>query len=348
MSARIDPAVLQEIRDALPLSEIIGQRVALKRQGREHFGLCPFHNERSPSFTVTDGKGFYHCFGCGASGDLFRWLTDHDGLSFPQAVAYAAQLAGISVDIRDSRSIDHAAIEQRRAEAAARAEARRKEQEADELRRRAIAARIWREALPITGTPAERYLRGRGIEVELPPTLRYHGATLHRGTGLRLPALVGGIAVYPSREVIAVHRTFLVERGDGTVTKAPVSKPKSMLGNAWGGACRLAPAAESMAIAGGLETALSVMQEFGLPTWAALSDGGMERVFLPQLPLAGEITIGADLDPNGQGEAAADRAFDRHAEDGRRVRIACPPAPVGVTKLDWNDVAQQRRRKAAA
>ena len=57
----------------------------LTRKGREYLGLCPFHNEKTPSFTVSDDKNFYHCFGCGAHGDVFTFLVEKEGLSFPEA-----------------------------------------------------------------------------------------------------------------------------------------------------------------------------------------------------------------------------------------------------------------------
>ena len=66
---------LDELREKIPLSELIGRKVKLTHKGREYTGLCPFHKEKTPSFTVNDDKGFYHCFGCGAHGDIIRFLT---------------------------------------------------------------------------------------------------------------------------------------------------------------------------------------------------------------------------------------------------------------------------------
>jgi len=67
------------------LVEVIGRHVRLRRNGREHHGLCPFHDERSPSFTVNPAKGFYHCFGCGAHGDAIRFVMEFDGVDFREA-----------------------------------------------------------------------------------------------------------------------------------------------------------------------------------------------------------------------------------------------------------------------
>ena len=65
---------LEELRNRVGLTEVIGRSVKLARKGREHLGLCPFHKEKTPSFTVNDEKGFYHCFGCGAHGDIIKFL----------------------------------------------------------------------------------------------------------------------------------------------------------------------------------------------------------------------------------------------------------------------------------
>ena len=86
-----------ELRARVPLSDIIGKRMKLTRAGREYKGCCPFHKEKSPSFTVNDVKGFYHCFGCGAHGDSIGFLMNHDNMSFMDAVEQLASLAGMQV-----------------------------------------------------------------------------------------------------------------------------------------------------------------------------------------------------------------------------------------------------------
>ena len=91
------PAFLDELRVRLPLSGIVGKRVRLLRAGREFKACCPFHNEKSPSFYVNDDKQFYHCFGCGAHGDVIGFTMRHDGLSFPEAIESLAAQAGLSV-----------------------------------------------------------------------------------------------------------------------------------------------------------------------------------------------------------------------------------------------------------
>ncbi len=91
------PRFLDEVRARLSCSEVIGRRVRLVRKGREHSGLCPFHNEKTPSFTVNDDKGFFHCFGCGAHGDVIGFTMRIDHLSFPEAVERLAGEAGLEM-----------------------------------------------------------------------------------------------------------------------------------------------------------------------------------------------------------------------------------------------------------
>jgi DNA primase len=90
-------AFLDEIRARTTLSALIGRSVKVTKAGREFKACCPFHNEKTPSFTINDEKGFGHCFGCGWHGDAFRWLTDHAGLPFMEAVRELAAAAGLEM-----------------------------------------------------------------------------------------------------------------------------------------------------------------------------------------------------------------------------------------------------------
>lgn len=91
------PQFLDEIRARVPLAEVIGRRTRLIRRGREHVALCPFHNEKTPSFTVSEEKGFFHCFGCGAHGDVIGFVMRDEGLNFPEAVEKLAGHAGLAM-----------------------------------------------------------------------------------------------------------------------------------------------------------------------------------------------------------------------------------------------------------
>src|SRR5947207_6330284 len=92
------PGFLDELRARVSLSDIVGRKVSLKRRsGAEYAGLCPFHNEKTPSFTVNDKKGFFHCFGCGVHGDAVGFVMKTEGLSFPESVEKLAREVGLPV-----------------------------------------------------------------------------------------------------------------------------------------------------------------------------------------------------------------------------------------------------------
>ena len=92
---RYPPQILEEIRARLPASAVVGKRVRLKKAGREWKGLSPFNAEKTPSFYVNDQKQFYHCFSSGKHGDIFTFLMETEGLSFPEAVERLAGEAGV-------------------------------------------------------------------------------------------------------------------------------------------------------------------------------------------------------------------------------------------------------------
>lgn len=88
---------LDELRNRVSISELIGEKVKLTKRGREYLGLCPFHQEKTPSFTINESKGFYHCFGCGAHGDIVKFLMDLEGLPFIEAVRKLASRCGLEL-----------------------------------------------------------------------------------------------------------------------------------------------------------------------------------------------------------------------------------------------------------
>jgi DNA primase len=104
----LSPQWLDELRSRVTLSSVIMRTTKLQRAGREWKACCPFHNEKTPSFTVNDEKGFYHCFGCGAHGDAIRWMTDQRGLEFMDAVKELAAEAGMEVPRPDPRAAQKA------------------------------------------------------------------------------------------------------------------------------------------------------------------------------------------------------------------------------------------------
>ena len=88
---------LEELRARISIADVVGAKVKLVKKGREYQGLCPFHTEKTPSFTVNEAKGFYHCFGCGAHGDIVKFEMEANGLPFMDAVQKLAHQAGLSV-----------------------------------------------------------------------------------------------------------------------------------------------------------------------------------------------------------------------------------------------------------
>jgi len=88
---------LEELRARISIAEIVGEKVKLSKRGREYLGLCPFHHEKTPSFTINEAKGFYHCFGCGEHGDIVKFLMTSEGLPFIEAVKKLASRAGMEL-----------------------------------------------------------------------------------------------------------------------------------------------------------------------------------------------------------------------------------------------------------
>src|ERR1700675_1758118 len=96
----ITDSAMAELRVAADIVQVIGEHTRLKKAGRSWKGLCPFHNERTPSFTVDREKGLYHCFGCGAGGDVIHFVRQIDRLDFPEAVEALASRFGVTIPRR--------------------------------------------------------------------------------------------------------------------------------------------------------------------------------------------------------------------------------------------------------
>jgi DNA primase len=146
---RYPPNFLDDIRARLSVSSVVGRKVALKRAGREYKGLSPFKMEKTPSFTVNDAKGFYHCFASGEHGDIFTFLMKTEGLSFPEAVERLAEEAGVPMPKLSARD-----------------EAR--EDERERLYRLVeLSVAFFEQALKSgPGAEARRYLEKRGLARE--------------------------------------------------------------------------------------------------------------------------------------------------------------------------------------
>jgi DNA primase len=110
--AHFPPDFLDELLARTDIVELISRHVELKKSGSNFMGLCPFHHEKSPSFSVSADKQLFYCFGCGKGGGAFQFLTEHDGYSFPEAVEYLAEKAGLEVP--QSREVDSGEQERRK------------------------------------------------------------------------------------------------------------------------------------------------------------------------------------------------------------------------------------------
>ena len=102
--ARFSDDKLEEVRTRADIVEVIGAHVRLKRAGRNFVGLCPFHNEKTPSFSVNAERGFFHCFGCGAGGTVFNFVMRTEGLSFPEAIESLARRYGVTLPERGAEA----------------------------------------------------------------------------------------------------------------------------------------------------------------------------------------------------------------------------------------------------
>jgi DNA primase len=175
VAMRFPPQFLDELRARLPVSEVVGKRVRLKKAGREWKGLSPFNKERTPSFTVNDQKGFYHDFSSGKHGDIFTFTMESEGVTFPEAVERLASLAGLAMP------------------------AMSREAEAEEGRRRtlhdvvALAAKFFEATLASrAGARARGYLADRGLDAATQLRFRIGYAAAER---FALKEHLGGLGV---------------------------------------------------------------------------------------------------------------------------------------------------------
>jgi hypothetical protein len=313
--AHLPEAFVREVRARTDLARLIGQDVTLRRHGREYIGLCPFHQERTPSFTVVADRGFYHCFGCGANGDAIRYLEETRGLEFRDAVAELAARAGLPMPdgtplVAPTTPTGVAAGAPGPARTAGATPAPPPPDRADHVARRerdrARAYELWRAGAALPGTPADVYLGLRGLRPETTATLsglRFHPAVPYwwmppasaddapRARDARpellgrWPAMLAAI-VGPDGRFQAVHRTWIADNGRSKrLVVDPVTggalPAKKVQGPAGGGCIRLRPLPAGQTVLGaaeGIETAASVIQALdgpGAVVWALYSLGNL-------------------------------------------------------------------------
>jgi CHC2-type zinc finger protein/Toprim domain-containing protein len=296
----------RQLKATTSIALVIGETLSLKRDGRFYVALCPFHGEKTPSFHVYPDH--FHCFGCGAHGDVIDWLIRARRMTFAEAVLH---LAGGTH--RRHRAVSSLPLPMDAAENTGHVE---------------LARRIWCDAVDPRGTATETYLHRRGVRLPDAPVIRFHPRCPRKDGPL--PAMVALMTDPVTGEPRGVHRTFLLSDGSG---KARVAKPKMMLGRS--GVVRLVDLDEisiGLGLTEGIETALTVMQRIGWgPVWAATSAGAIAS--FPALRVT-TLNIFADHDPAGL-TAARDCAA-RWNGAGAEVLIHTPPPGE-----DWADAARR-------
>lgn len=292
-------------------SSVFGRAITLRRSGREFVGLCPFHQEKTASFFVSDAKEFGHCFGCGWHGDVIRFVMDKEGCGFIEA----------------ARRIDAGVFETWTPQERTKAQA---EDRLDDLARERDARKFFDEARPIAGTPGEVYMRARAITIDPCAFVRFGMVPSWRNKetgewGRKRPAVICG-AQDGTGAVVGIQRIFF-ENDDPRLGRKDC---KLSLGTIRGSAVRLADATDTVMLAEGPEDGLSLQQECGgLPVWVAFGTSMMPSVILP--PSVRRVIIAGQN--NTAGRIAANKAAISLAERGLDVEYVWPEAHYD----DWND-----------
>jgi DNA primase len=326
------------VRERLPVSHVVGRVVALKKAGAELVGLCPFHDERTPSFTVNDRKQFFHCFGCGQHGDAIAFVMARQGLAFQAAVELLEAEGGL-----------------RHLQAARPAAPPPKAEQREDLGKAEFIARLWAQCRhdPVV----HRYLEGRALAPPAsyglgdpdvnggwPADLRFHPALYHSPTRQALPAMVAAFR-RGDGSLAALHRTYLKISGVA-VGKAGTGQDKMHLGERKGAAIRLGPAAERMLGGEGIETTLAAMQ---LYKRAGLAFGSADAMAAVEPPFeCSDFLYAADWNArNRTGEKAAWKGTHAFGKPmGRTVSVKVPNLR-DRDSADFNDVMVEKARIAA-
>ena len=271
-----------------------------KRSGDGYLARCPAHEDHTPSLSISSSseKVLFYCHAGCTQENVISALKER-GLWENQSWSKPKVQSPIKPNDNKRSPKDHS--------------------------KKDHAKSVWGATIPAENTLIETYLTSRNITVACPNSLRFHQNLRHKD-GEYFPAMVGEITSSLDNTFQGVHRTFLQRDGSG---KAPLKEPKIMLGQASGGVVKLCEATETVALAEGIETALSVAQILENPVWAALSAGNLKSLPLPKHILS--VDIFADGDEAGKD--AATTAARKLSIEGRSVRIIT--APDGQ---DFNDL----------
>lgn len=271
--------LLRDVKSVAKIADIVALRVQIKKRGREYLGLCPFHSDRTPSFTVIPDKNFAHCFGCGWSGDPIGFLMTHDHLEFAEAVMQIGNFYGLASAPAPGKKLFKNVAPVR--------VPTREEDEAAAQKEIAKARDLYAAAMPAAGTLVETYLRARAIEpdrlpdgvlsqIRFMPEMAYYAPGDKRAVMMGMcPAMVAPMQ-NSNGKIQAVHLTYLRADGSGKVdfkdAQGKALPAKKVKGKPWGCAIRLGPKAATMAVSEGIENALThYMVKPDVPVWAAYS-----------------------------------------------------------------------------
>jgi hypothetical protein len=280
----------------------------VRQEGKYWRCRCPVHGGTSLSLgNGPKGRLFVRCwYGCRRNAVVAALL---------QRGLITKDIAAVMPETREQRALREAA------------EARTR------TYRIACARDLWAQSHPATGSIVETYLYSRLLTIPVPPALRLIGQQWHRESGGYWPAMIARVD-HVEHGLVAVHLTYLNPLDPAN--RLDLDPRKRCIGPIKGAAVQLAPAAATMAIAEGIESAMSVMLGWDMPAWAALSANGIAELVLP---LMGEDGIASDIviaaDPDAPGMIGARRAGRRWQAEGRRVRIATPGRGRDV---DFNDL----------
>jgi putative DNA primase/helicase len=269
-------------------------------------GPCPMCGGKDRfRFDNKEGRGTWYCNQCG-SGDGMSLLMKFNDWTYTQCYRAISPIVG---------HIDPVTEKPRTVEG-----------------NRESLNRVWRESFPILkGDPVDVYLTRRGVGLDRYPTvLRYHRELGYYENKKKTGTYAAMIArIVTEGKPATLHRTYLLNG-----LKAPVASAKKIMSpvrTIKGGAVPLFPAIDTLAVTEGIETALAVHKHFALPVWAAISEGGMQALVVPET--VKEVLIFADNDASGVGQKAAQILASRMLEQGRRIEIHIPT----TTGNDWLD-----------
>lgn len=326
-----------DLKSRVRISDVIATAVRLHSIGSQWQGLCPFHRESTPSFTVSDEKGVYFCHGCGATGDHIDFLRDLHGWSFRQALRHLSN--------NDLPQLPDRPRLEKSTSATAVAEARLQ----------------WNRSIAITGTPAEVYLRRRGIEPPYPNAIRFALVPRKIGaeqsaTSKRHPALLAKLTDSQGR-MMALGRTFLTR--DGRKFETANVRPRIDIGRKRHNLVYLGEPTAHALIAEGLEDGLTLVQRIRLAhlgrpdlpffrdfdgvVCAALGSRNLTEIDLN--PMIERVTFAGDNDAPGRAAVDAGIACLRSREriDAHTGEIL--PAPIEADQIypaaEFNDFNEE-------